>query len=78
MDEEMKQSRRARGDFEWRIIKDPEANGFVRGSENVAVDFSETGNESEIDQGLTGRYIGCKKSPDPPGLFHWILNHFLK
>jgi hypothetical protein len=22
--------------------------------------------------------IGCKKSPDPPGLFHWILNHFLK
>jgi hypothetical protein len=20
----------------------------------------------------------CKKSPDPPGLFHWILNHFLK
>jgi hypothetical protein len=28
--------------------------------------------------GCWWEYIGCKKSPDPPGLFHWILNHFLK
>jgi hypothetical protein len=34
-----------RGDFELGIIGDPEANGFVRGSENVAMDFPETGNE---------------------------------
>jgi hypothetical protein len=32
-----------RGDFELGIIEDPEANGFVLASENVAVDSPETG-----------------------------------
>jgi hypothetical protein len=50
-----------RGDFELEIIEDPEANGFVRGSENVAVDSPETGNESEIDQGMAGGSFFTRK-----------------
>jgi hypothetical protein len=51
----------ARGDFELGIIENSQANGFVRGPENVTVDFPETGNEEEIDERMVGKYLLTRK-----------------